>query len=164
MKQLLIFLCSIASCLIHAHEWYQVKAKGQIYPLSTHAVQRIHERAIDLINLSNLLADGVTHRSTENTELVVNTNTGYGAVVAKDTKLIVTVMNGFTEAKLERKLKKLQALDPQTLQQKDILYLKHTAIIPPTKKSLRKKLIKSMNSRKGDEPYYKRARGGKKIK
>lgn len=164
MKKLLIFLCGIVSGAMHANEWYQVKAKGQIYPLSAHAVQRMHERAIDLINLSNLLTHGVTHRNTANTELVVNTNTGYGAVIAKDTKLVVTVMNGFTEAKLERKLKKLQAQDPQTLSQKDILYLKHSAIIPPTKKSLRKKYLKSMGSRKGDEPYYTRARGGKKIK
>jgi hypothetical protein len=164
MKTVLVMLLSLLSIVTQAQEWYHVKAHGIVYPLSAHAVQRMHERDIALDALSNLLAHGTAYKNTPSTQLIVNTNTGYGAVITNDARLVVTVMNRITKEKLERKLLKLLNQDPQILKQKDIVYLKHTAIIPPTEKSTRKKFIKSMNSRKGDEPYTRRSRAQKKVK
>lgn len=161
MKKIL-FVMFIMINSISAHEVQQVKASGITYPLSCHAVQRMRERGINAINLSNLLAHGKSYENTENTQLVVNTNNGYGAVVSINDRVIITVMINIFEDRLQRKLQKVKHANPTILKQKDIKYLKHSALIPSTEKSMRKKLKKSTDLFFDDENYQKKLRNKRK--
>ncbi|BDC34595.1 hypothetical protein Noda2021_05530 [Candidatus Dependentiae bacterium Noda2021] len=136
MKKIFVIVLSLASSLGYASQKSSNMVGG--YILTNHALVRMQERNVTKVDLNNLLRDGKRYANTPNTQLVANPNAAIGAVIQTQDKLIITVMRQFTAQRLNAKLKKIQNTDTVVLNQKDIKYLKHTAVIASTEKSRQK--------------------------